>query len=97
MVELEFDYQQNKIYMQVNLDEYFINVFNKYYTKSQIKPNSVVFMAHSIQIPENKRIFEVMNQFEKVNKRMYIAVFPLYEDNNEKVIVEAKDIICPKC
>ena len=55
-------------------------------------------MAHSMQIPENKRIFEVMNQFEKMNKRMYIAVFPLYKgDSNKNVIVDAKDIICPKC
>ena len=98
MVELEFDYEQNKIYIQANLDEYFSNVINKYYIKSQLEPNSVIFMVHSIQIPENKRIFEVMNQFEKTNKRMYIAVFPLYKcDSNKNIIVDAKEIICPKC
>ena len=97
MVELEFDYQQNKISIQANYDEYFSTVVNKYYQKSQLKPNSVAFFAHSIQIQENKRIYEIMNQFEQANKRMYIFVFPLYKGNENKVLVEAKEIVCPKC
>ena len=97
MVELEFDYQQNKITMQANSNEYFSTILKKYYAKSQIEPNSVIFMAHSMKIPENKKIIEVMNQLEKMNKRMYIAVFPLDINNNDKVITEAKEIICPKC
>ena len=38
-----------------------------------------------------------MNQIEKRDKKIYIAVFPLYLNDNKKVIVESKEIICPKC
>ena len=50
MIGLEFDYEQNKVFMQANLKYYFSTVINKYYQKTQIEPNSVIFMAHSIQI-----------------------------------------------
>ena len=96
MIGLEFDYEQNKVFMQANLYDYFSTVINKYYQKTQIEPNSVIFMAHSIQIQENKRIIDVMNQIEKINNKIYIAVFPLYI-NNKKVIEDSKEIICPKC
>ena len=97
MVELEFDYEQRKIIIQSNLDDYFSTAINKYYLKSKIIPNSVIFFAHSIQIQENKRIYEIMNQIEKANNKIYIYVFPLYKGNDGKVLVEAKEIVCPKC
>ena len=97
MVELEFDYQQNKVFMKVNPSEYFYTIINQYYLKAQIEPNSVTFFAHSVQIQENKRVIEVMNQLEKMNNKMYIMVFPLYINNNKNVVEDSKEIICPKC
>ena len=97
MVELEFDYQQNKVFMKVNPSEYFNTIINQYYLKAQIEPNSVTFFAHSVQIQENKRVIEVMNQLEKMNNKMYIMVFPLYINNNKNVVEDSKEIICPKC
>ena len=84
MVELEFDYNQNKVFMQVNYNDNFSTVINKYYQKAQVEPNSVVFFAHSIQIPENKRVFEIMNSEEKRKNKMYIAVFTLYFNKEKK-------------
>ena len=98
MVELEFDYQKNKTYIQADLDDYFSTILTKYYQKSQIEANSVIFTAHSIKIEENKKLIEIMNQTEKKNKKVHIFVLPLYIDSKDStIIVESKDIICPKC
>ena len=97
MVELEFDYQQNKIILHANLNDYFSTIFWKYFQKSQLQQNSVIFFAHSVQIQENKRLIDIMNQTEKRDNKMYISVFRLYINDNEKVVVESKEIICPKC
>ena len=97
MVELEFDYQQNKVFMKVNPNDYFSTIINQYYQQSKVEPNSVIFFAHSIQIQENKRVIDVMNQSEKMNNKMYIMVFQLYISSNKNVVEDSKEIICPKC
>ena len=97
MVELEFDYEQSKVFLQANLTDYFSNVITKYYQKTLIEPNSVIFVAHSFKVQENNRIMDIMDQSDKKNNKLYIAVFPLYINVNKKVIEDSKEIICPKC
>ena len=97
MVEIEFNFEQRRVTMQANLDDYLSTIINKYCAKTQLDKNSVIFITHSMQIKEDKKVKEIMNQIEKINKRMYIAVFPLIKDENESVFVDSKDIICPKC
>ncbi len=97
MAQLEFEYLQNKMIIQVNLTDFFSIACNKYYQKSDIKPNSVFFMNKSVIIPGNKKIIDLMDETEKESKRMHIAVFPLDIEGNDKVIIESKEIICPKC
>ena len=43
MVELEYVYEQNKIFMQANLRDYFSTIITKYYQKTFIEPNSIIF------------------------------------------------------
>ena len=97
MVEIEFNFEQRRVTMQANLDDYLSTIINKYCAKTQLDKNSVIFITHSMQIKEDKKVKEIMNQIENINKRMYIAVFPLIKDENESVFVDSKDIICPKC
>ena len=40
MVELEYVYEQNKIFMQANLTS---TIITKYYQKTFIEPNSIIF------------------------------------------------------
>ena len=95
MVELEFNFQENKICINANLNDYISTIINKYYQKAQIAPNSVIFISNSIQIQENKKIIDIM---EKSNNKIYITVLPLdINNNNKKVIGDSKQIICPKC
>ena len=95
MVELVFDYEQSKTIIQDKLTDYFGNIIKAYYQKAQIEPNTVVFFSHSIQIPENKKVIDVMTQVEQRDKKMNISVFPLYISKNDKVIVDSKEIIFP--
>ena len=97
MVEVEFDYNQIKTTILANLTDDFGTIINKYCQKTQIDKNTVTFFAHSVQIPENKKLINIMNQIEKRDKKMFVAVFSLYLNDNQKVIVESKEIICPKC
>ena len=98
MVELEFILDQEKINVQVTLDELFSSAFTKYYVKSRIEPNSVIFMTRAAEIPGDKKISDIINEEEKKTKKMIISVFRLYYNNkNDKAIVDSKQIICPKC
>ena len=47
MVELEFDYNQNKVVMQVDLNDYFSTIINKYYQK-------LLIVSHGQIIPFSK-------------------------------------------
>ena len=96
MVDIEFDYLQDKITMKFNLTDDFNSVFDKYYQKANIEPNSVVFMAHAMTIPKDKKIIDIMDTSEKLTNKIYISVFPLYLNNNQ-VFEQSKEIICPKC
>ena len=97
MVELEFEYLQFKYVIQVNLTDSFSKSCDQFYQKAEIIPKSVFFMANSILLTGDKKIGDIMNETEKYNKKMHISVFPLYLDGKDKVIVESKEVICPKC
>ena len=97
MVEIEFKYFQDEIKVQVNLDDYFTLAKNRFYQKSRLMENSVLFLHNTFSIDETKTIKEIMNSNEKFKKSMRIDVFPLYIEKNENLITESKEIICPKC
>ena len=98
MVELEFEIDQDKIIVQANLTDSFNNVLTHFYTKTNIEPDSVVFMVRASKIQGDKKISELINEEEKQNKIMHIKVFRNYNsDKNDKVIVDSKQVICPKC
>ena len=97
MAQLEFEYSQNVMIIQVNFDDLFKTAFNKYYQKTHIKPNSVVFISNGIKLSENKRIMDSMNQMQITNRKMRIYVLPLNNSQIDNYIVDSKDIIFPKC
>ena len=97
MVEIEFLYLQDEIKVQVNLDDCFTVAKNRFYQKSRLMENSVLFLHNTFSIDETKTIKEIMNSNEKFKKSMRIDVFPLYINKNEDLITESKEIICPKC
>ena len=98
MIELEFEFEQEKIKIKANLSDLFITVFSKYYSKAKIEPNSVIFLSRAIIISGDKKISDIINEEEKINRKMIITVLRCYYSNkNNKTIVDSKQIICPKC
>ena len=97
MVELEFDYFQDKMKLKFNLNDDFESVFDTYCLKTGIEKNSVIFKVHDLKIPGDKKIIDIMNNTERLNKKMNISVFPHFINPNDKVIEQSKEIICPKC
>ena len=99
MVDIVFDFNQNKINIQSQLNVLFQVVIDKYLQKSSIAPNSVFFIAHGKQIDSKKTVESQMDIYDKQNKKMLVLVTSSEKDdkNEEKVIIRSKDIICPKC
>ena len=97
MVEIEFGYFHDKITMTFDLTTYVSSIYEQYSKKAEMELNSFVLMAHSMTIPKDKKIIDIMNSTEKLEKKMKITVFPINIDSNEKVIEQSKEIICPKC
>jgi len=97
MAQLEFEYSQRIVMIQANFDDLFKTVFDRYYQKANIKPNSVVFIANGIKLSENKRIIDSMNQMQIMSRKIRIFVASLNNSQNYNYIIESKEIICPKC
>ena len=97
MVELEFDYFQDKMKLKFNLSDDFESVFDKYCLKTGIEKNSVIFKVHNLEISGDKKIIDIMNNTERLNNKMNISVFRHFINPNDKVIEQSKEIICPKC
>ena len=97
MVEIEFEYLQNKIVIYANLSDYFSNISYKFYQKAGADPNSIIFFAHSQKITEDKKLEDIMEETEKFNQKIIISVYPININNNNKIIEQSKEIICPKC
>ena len=55
MVELEFDYFQDKMKLKFNLNDDFESVFDTYCLKTGIEKNSVIFKVHDLKYQEIKR------------------------------------------
>ena len=97
MVDLEFIYLQENITIQANLSDDFATIFNKFYQKLDIEPNTVIFLFNNKQIPTNKKLIDITNGSPKKDKKIKITVLPLSINNRKKLIENSKDIICPKC
>ena len=99
MVEVEFNYQQNKIIIQGNLTDSFETVTKKYADKANLDINNIYFISNGKIINKKDKLENIMSESDKRNKKIIILVYninnTLYIKNmNNKI---SKDIICPEC
>ena len=99
MVEIEFNYQQEKIIIQGNFDNLFEEIANKYRDKSKLDINKIYFISNGKMINQKDRLENIMSESDKRNKRILILVNSInnsisIENNNYE---NSKDIICPDC
>jgi len=98
MIQIEFEYVQEKIIIQARLDETFQKVIDRFIQKSQIQLNSVYFISNGNKINPEQSLESIMTDMDKQNQRMKVLVNKIEDKNNDKhVIIKSKDIICPKC
>ena len=99
MVEVVFDLNQAITIIQANLDEPFQGVIDKFIQKTLIKPNSVYFIANAKPVDPQQTVESQMSELNKQNKKLSILVNSIEgnEQDNEQVIIQSKDIICPEC
>ena len=99
MIEIEFEYKQNKIMIQAKSYESFQSVIDKYIQKSQIQLDFVYFIANGNKIKPECSLESIMTNIDKQNKKIKVLVNKIQDkDNNcQEVIVNSKNIICPKC
>ena len=96
MVEIEFDFNQIITIIQAKLDEPFQLAVDKFVQKTSINPSSVYFLANGKQLNLNQKL---ESQMTKNNRKIKVLVNLIEEDKEEekKLIIKSKDIICPKC
>ena len=100
MVEIEFDYHQNKTIIQSQLEETFQNVIIKYKQKSIYELGHVYYLYKGNIILDHKmKVKDIIKDFDKTTKKMSILVNNPEQDDKEKdeVIIQSKEIICPDC
>ena len=99
MIQIEFDFDQQKIIIQAKSNEKFQAVIDRYIQKSQIQMNSVYFISNGSQIKPDQIIENVMTDMEKRNQKIKVLVNMIEDKSNDKkqVIIQSKDIICPEC
>ena len=98
-MDLEFDYQQNKINIQANLNDLFEEIIKKYINKTGLDINNIYFIANGKTINKKEKVESIMSESDKRNKKIIILVYSVNNTiNNENTnIKKSKDIICPKC
>ena len=102
MVQIEFEYYQNKILIQGNLEDKFDTIINRYKQKIgtleyfSLDNNSLTFLANGKKLNLENTVESHMNQLNKENKKIKVLV-DLAGEEKKKVEVQSKDIICPKC
>ena len=105
MVEVAFIYNQMNFVIQANLNDLFKDIINKFIQKSLIESKTVFFICNGKTINPEKAVESYMNSIDKKYNKMTILVNISEEQNlseeqnpsKENVIIQSKDIICPKC
>ena len=99
MVEIIFNYNQKPVSIQSKLEDLFQSSIDKFIQKILIDPKSVCYTANGGLINPEKTIESQMSEAEKVIKQISVLVNNIEDDeqDNQPVIVQSKEIICPEC
>ena len=99
MVDVVFNKNQEITVLQAKLDEPFQNVIDIFFQKTSLNQDSAYFIANDKTIHYQQTIESYMNDLDKQNKKIIVSVkfFEQTEQDKDQMIIQSKDIICPKC
>ena len=90
MVEVEFNYQQNIIKIQANINDRFQLIIEKYLNKINLDINNIYFLSNGKKISKDDILGNIMNESDKRNNKIIILVYSIN-------IIKSNEIICPIC
>ena len=91
MIEIEFDYNQNKILIQSEKNNKFEKAINKYLQKTLINPASLIFLYNGKKIDPAKKIENEMNSIDKQNNKLKVLVNSIEPITpNEKLLTQSE-------
>ena len=101
MINISFNFESMNIDIQANLDENMMDVINRYITKTRLDIENIYFLYNGIFLDKELVVNQVINKFNREEKKMEILVNLLdYEDKNKskkESFVISKETICPIC
>ena len=98
MVEIEFNYNNNKNIIQCNKNEKMKDIFNRFINKINIDGNNIYYIYSGNIINEELKYEEIVNVEDKNRNKMNILVIDRNDNNNiENKIIKSNEIICPIC
>ena len=84
MVEVEFNYQQNKIIIQSNLNDLFEEIIKKYTDKANLDINNIYFISNGKNINIKDKLENIMSESNKKNKKIQVSVYSINNKINIK-------------
>ena len=69
MVEVEFNYQQNKVIIQGKMDNIFEEIIQKYINKTNLDINNIYFISNAKVINKNDKLENIMSESDKRNNK----------------------------
>ena len=97
MVEVEFNYQQNIIKIQANINDRFQLIIEKYLNKINLDINNIYFLSNSKKISKDDILGNIMNESNKRNNKIIILVYSINTIIDERNMKKSDEIICPIC
>ena len=101
-VEAIFHYKETKMIIQAKLGDSFQTVLDKFIQKSSIPADSVHYEANGKPIEPQKTVKSYIKGSNEQGKKIEIHilvhdVIDIDKENKTPVIIQSKNIICPKC
>ena len=90
MVKVEFNYLQNIIKIQANINDSFQLIIEKYLNKINLDINNIYFLSNGKKISKDDILGNIMNESDKRNNKIIILVYSIN-------IIKSNEIICPIC
>ena len=98
MINIEFDYNKEKILLQAKSNDIFRDVINKYLQKTLLNPNDTYFIANGKKINQSGTVESHMSDIDKESNEIKILVQLIEDEERKKNIIDkSKEIICPSC
>ena len=95
MFKVIFNHNGQEIEIQCNINEGIKEIFQKYETKTNI--DKVIYLYNGENINKELKVEEIINQNDKKSNEMKVLVIDTNIPTPNDVLIELKEIICPKC